>query len=106
MDKGKRITGAARETHGPAALPREAGERRLAGSHDPGRRPPHLAPTPRPGGELTKATPKTLRYRILHVPARLVRGQRKRHLKLPDTWHWATAIIRAFKRILTLPHPT
>ncbi|MFD5065573.1 transposase [Streptomyces sp. NPDC058394] len=57
-------------------------------------------------GELTKATPKTLRYRILHVPARLVRGQRKRRLKLPDTWPWATAIIRAFKRILTLPHLT
>ncbi|MET8538956.1 IS1380 family transposase [Streptomyces sp. NPDC005065] len=57
-------------------------------------------------GELTKATPKTLRYRILHVPARLVRGQRKRRLKLPDTWPWATAIIRAFTRILALPHPT
>lgn len=56
--------------------------------------------------ELAKATPKTLRYRILHVPARLVRGQRKRRLKLPDTWPWATAIIRAFERILALPHPT
>ncbi|MFC5672710.1 transposase [Streptomyces incanus] len=33
-------------------------------------------------GELAKATPKTLRYRILHVPARLVHGQRKRRLSL------------------------
>ncbi|MFD5065846.1 IS1380 family transposase [Streptomyces sp. NPDC058394] len=57
-------------------------------------------------GENTKATPKTLRYRILHVPARLVRGQRKRRLKLPDTWPWAKAIITAFQRILALPHPT
>ncbi|MFG2405792.1 hypothetical protein ACGFR8_15940 [Streptomyces brevispora] len=57
-------------------------------------------------GEPAKATPKTLRYRILHVPARLVRGQRKRRLKLPSTWPWATAIIRAFERILALPHPT
>ncbi|MEV8569075.1 transposase [Streptomyces sp. NPDC051322] len=57
-------------------------------------------------GELAKVTPKTLRYRILHVPAHLVRGQRKRRLKLPDTWPWATAIIRAFERILAPPHPT
>lgn len=57
-------------------------------------------------GELATATPKTLRYRILHVPARLVRGQRKRRLKLPDTWPWSTAIIRAFTRTLALPHPT
>lgn len=57
-------------------------------------------------GELAKATPKTLRYRILHVPARLVHGQRKRRLKLPATWPWATAIMRAFTRILALPHPT
>ncbi|MET8125546.1 IS1380 family transposase [Streptomyces sp. NPDC005231] len=57
-------------------------------------------------GENARATPKTLRYRILHVPARLVRGQRKRRLKLPDTWPWAKAITTAFQRILVLPHPT
>ncbi|MGW0632918.1 hypothetical protein ACWCQN_36180 [Streptomyces sp. NPDC001984] len=57
-------------------------------------------------GEEAKATPKTVRYRILHVPARLVRGQRKRRLQLPETWPWATAIITAFQRILALPYPT
>jgi hypothetical protein len=57
-------------------------------------------------GELAKATPKTLRYRILHVPARLVRGQRKRRLKIPKTWPWAKAITAAFARILALPVPT
>ena len=57
-------------------------------------------------GENAKATPKTLRYRILHVPARLVRGQRRRRLKLPSTWPWADAIVRAFTRIQALPHPT
>ncbi|GAA3380687.1 hypothetical protein GCM10020367_68970 [Streptomyces sannanensis] len=57
-------------------------------------------------GEMARATPKTLRYRVLHVPARLVRGQRKRRLKLPDTWPWVDIIIRAFRRILALPHPT
>jgi hypothetical protein len=57
-------------------------------------------------GEDANATPKTLRYRILHVPARLVRGQRKRRLKIPATWPWAAAIVQAFTRILALPHPT
>jgi hypothetical protein len=57
-------------------------------------------------GDLAKATPKTLRYRILHVPARLVRGQRRRRLRLPASWPWADAIVRAFDRILALPRPT
>jgi hypothetical protein len=57
-------------------------------------------------GELAKATPKTLRDRILHVPARLVRGQRRRRLKIPTTWPWANAIVRAFTRIQALPHPS
>lgn len=57
-------------------------------------------------GELAKAIPKTLRYRMLHVPARLVRGGRKRRLKIPATWPWAKAITAAFARILALPVPT
>jgi hypothetical protein len=57
-------------------------------------------------GEQALATPKTLCYRMLHVPARLVRGQRKRRLKIPKTWPWAKAIVRAFARILALPAPT
>lgn len=55
---------------------------------------------------LAKAIPKTLRYRFLHVPAVLVRGQRKRQLKIPHTWPWAAEIITAFRRLLALPHPT
>ncbi|MDJ0347668.1 IS1380 family transposase, partial [Streptomyces sp. H10-C2] len=57
-------------------------------------------------GDLAKATPKTLRYRILHVPARLVRGQRRRRLRLPASWPWADAIVHAFQRIQALPRPT
>ncbi|MDH6128395.1 IS1380 family transposase [Kitasatospora sp. GP82] len=57
-------------------------------------------------GDLAKATPKTLRYRILHVPARLVRGQRRRRLKIPHSWPWADAIVQAFQRIQALPRPT
>jgi DDE family transposase len=37
-------------------------------------------------GPLAKAEPKTLRYRLLHTAARIVRGQRKRKIRIPDTW--------------------
>jgi hypothetical protein len=57
-------------------------------------------------GEMAKATPKTLRYRFLHVPAVIVRGQRKRRLKIPRTWPWADEITAAFRRLMALPHPT
>ena len=40
-------------------------------------------------GHLATAEPATLRYRVLHVAARLVRGQRRRHLKIPPSWPWA-----------------
>jgi hypothetical protein len=55
-------------------------------------------------GDLAKAEPKTLRYRILHTAARLTRGQRRRHLAIPATWPWATAITTAWTRICALPH--
>jgi hypothetical protein len=57
-------------------------------------------------GALAKATPKTLRYRFLHVPAVIVRGQRRRRLKIPASWPWAEQIVTAFYRLLALPHPT
>jgi hypothetical protein len=57
-------------------------------------------------GEMARATPKTLRYRFLHVPAVIVRGQRKRRLKIPRTWPWGDEIVTAFGRLLALPHPT
>ncbi|HEX5402934.1 MAG TPA: transposase [Pseudonocardiaceae bacterium] len=39
-------------------------------------------------GDLAKAEPKTSRYRLLHAATRLVRGQRKRTIRIPDTWPW------------------
>ncbi|MFI7523945.1 transposase [Micromonospora globbae] len=36
-------------------------------------------------GDLAKAEPKRLRYRLLHTAARLVRGQRRRRLCIPST---------------------
>ena len=49
-------------------------------------------------GALAKAEPKTLRYRLLHAAARLVRGGRRRLLKIAATWPWAQAIVTAWER--------
>jgi len=54
-------------------------------------------------GDLAKAEPKTLRYRVLHAAARLVRGGRRRRLKIQATWPWAEAITAAWQRIDALP---
>ena len=55
-------------------------------------------------GDLAKAEPKTLRYRVLHAAGKLVRGGRRRRLKIPATWPWADAIATAWARITALPH--
>ena len=54
-------------------------------------------------GDLARAEPKTLRYRVLHTAARLVRGGRRRRLKIQATWPWAEAITAAWQRIDALP---
>ena len=54
-------------------------------------------------GDLAKAEPKTLRYKILHAAARLVRGGRRRRLRIAATWPWADAIAAAWDRITALP---
>ena len=53
-------------------------------------------------GKLAKAEPKTLRYRILHAAGRLVRGARRRQLKIQASWPWAADIARAWERICAL----
>ena len=53
---------------------------------------------------LARAEPKTLRYRVLHAAARLVRGGRRRTLKIATTWPWADAITQAWTRIAALAH--
>jgi hypothetical protein len=54
-------------------------------------------------GDLARAEPKTLRYKILHTAGKLVRGGRRRRLKIPATWPWADAIATAWARITALP---
>jgi Transposase DDE domain group 1 len=56
-------------------------------------------------GELAKAEPKRLRYRLLHVAGRLAFHGRKAKLHLQDTWPWATELVAAFQRLKALPAP-
>jgi hypothetical protein len=55
---------------------------------------------------LAKAEPKTLRYRLLHVAARLTRGQRRLWLRIQRSWPWAHDLAAAFARLAALPVPT
>jgi hypothetical protein len=43
-------------------------------------------------GPLATAEPKTLRYQLLHTAARIIRGQRKRKIRIPATWPWANQL--------------
>lgn len=54
---------------------------------------------------LATVEPKALRYRLLHVPARLIHSGRRRQLKIPESWPWADAIAAVFARITAIPQP-
>jgi len=54
-------------------------------------------------GPLAHAQPKTLRYRLLHVAARIVRHARRLMLRLQASWPWAVELARAFARLRALP---
>jgi hypothetical protein len=56
-------------------------------------------------GELARAEPKRLRYRLLHVAARITRSGRRVLLHLPASWPWAGALVAAFARLRALPAP-
>ena len=56
-------------------------------------------------GELAKAEPKRLRYRLLHVAARLAFHARAARLHLQATWPWASDLAAAFARLKALPAP-
>ena len=57
-------------------------------------------------GDLATTEPKGLRLKMLHLPARLVRSGRRRHLRLPGRWPWADQIVQAFRRIMIITAPT
>ena len=54
-------------------------------------------------GELRVAEPKQLRYRLLHVAARVTRHARRVIVRLQRSWPWATDLVTAFIRLRTLP---
>lgn len=54
-------------------------------------------------GELARCEPKRLRYRLLHVAARLTRHARRLVLHLPRAWPWQHELLRAFERLRALP---
>lgn len=56
-------------------------------------------------GHLAKAEPKTLRYRLLHVAARITQGQRRTWIRIQQTWPWAQQLAEAFAQLHTLPSP-
>ncbi|MBS2548420.1 transposase [Catenulispora sp. NL8] len=54
-------------------------------------------------GELAKAEPKKLRYRLLHTAARITRGQRRCHLRIAERRPWARQLAAAFARLAASP---
>ncbi|MFB7575727.1 IS1380 family transposase [Streptomyces sp. NPDC056165] len=56
-------------------------------------------------GDLATAEPKRLRYRLLHVAARLTRGGRRLRLRISATWPWRNDLATAFHRLAALPRP-
>jgi hypothetical protein len=57
-------------------------------------------------GDLARAEPKRLRYRLLHVAARLAFSGRRAKLHLQDTWPWAAELKAAFAKLEALAAAT
>ena len=53
-------------------------------------------------GELAKAEPKRLRYRLLHVAGRLAFSGHRAKLHLQHAWPWANELLAAFTKLKTL----
>jgi Transposase DDE domain group 1 len=56
-------------------------------------------------GDLKEAEPDTLRYRVWHIPARLVHHARQRVLKISPDWPWKEAFLACWRRLCVLPAP-
>ena len=56
-------------------------------------------------GDLAVAEPKKLRYRLLHVAARITRSARRTRLRIAEHWPWADQLVTAFDRLAALPQP-
>ena len=69
-------------------------------------RPDRLDPSTLLDGELANAEPKRLRYRLLHVAARLAFSGRRAKLHLPAAWPWTETLKAAFEKLKTIPAAT
>ncbi len=56
-------------------------------------------------GPLAAAEPKRLRYRLLHVAAKLTPTARNTTLRIAAGWPWADDLVKAFRRLAELPEP-
>jgi hypothetical protein len=54
-------------------------------------------------GDLARAEPKKLRYRLLHVAARITRTARRTTMAIAAGWPWTESLTRAFSRLAALP---
>jgi hypothetical protein len=50
-------------------------------------------------GELARAEPKTLRYRLWHAAGRIVHHARRGILRVNRAWPWAATLVAAFARL-------
>ena len=57
-------------------------------------------------GKLAKAEPKGLRFMLLHMAGRLVRGGGIVNLRLQGDWPWAGELVRAFAKLQRLSFAT
>ncbi|MDQ6777231.1 MAG: IS1380 family transposase [Actinomycetota bacterium] len=55
-------------------------------------------------GDLKRAEPQTLRYRLWHTAARISRHARTTRLRLDRHWPWAQQLVAAFTVLQALPH--
>lgn len=53
--------------------------------------------------DLADAEPDTLRYRLLHLPAKLTHHARRRRLSISRDWPWHEAFLTCWNRLTTLP---
>ena len=56
-------------------------------------------------GALRVAEPATLRYQLLHAPARITVTGRRPTLRIERTWPWVDVLVAAFTRLRNLPRP-
>jgi hypothetical protein len=53
-------------------------------------------------GTIATASPKTMRWRIFHAPARIISHARGHIVRIADGWPWTDDIVDAHQRIAAL----